>query len=310
MDTLYLDITDSTPKEIRHVERVMVKEDQDNQLLGLPPSTIIAIAVPVALFVIGMFILRRQKRKQRADLKKKRSDEMKVWTGKYLQQVSDRASSFKLMANSVMNGDSLPPNPPTNLSMSYLQTLSADSLDPIIHPNGTASMNGRFEHYLEYLDAIQESEQVKTEGELASEEWSEMWARFNKDYKETLEFIHTFFSDLSTNVSEENPPDSFLLKLFEIRNEWYVLTKQDPQNEMTITFESLFTPIKTYCEERIQENPSDPRPFQLQDKIDRVLGQREQIKSKRKRFNVLFTDVSEKLIDCQKQISKGADYLF
>jgi hypothetical protein len=304
MDTLFLDITDSSPSKVRHVERVMMQQQEGGpDLLGMPVTVWLAILIPV--FLIGVFwLIRVWKQKQDARKKTdKHVEELMIWTGRFIRTVDDQMRMF------LNPSQQLSKNTATSQTLGKFKALEPIDFRALVHPNGNLSNNGRFERYLDFIEAVETSKQIGSVGQEKLEDLAKSKESYQKAYEALIDYIHEFFTEISTSVSDKNPPDAFLLKLFEIRNEWYVQARKSPESEEEISFRELFQPLEALCDEQINSGNADQRPFLLKEKIARVTRLRERNDNHRKALKKDLQKLAEYLDDQKKAISDCAEYL-
>lgn len=305
MDTLYLDITDSTPKQVRHVERVLMQDQEamSTQLFGMPIWGWLAVLVPIAVLVIAWLIWKSNRGKEAREVSKRKAEELRMWLSRYLNHLELRAEKF------AKPGASKDEHQKESGSSPLFQFLDAGSMESLIHPNGKTSTNGRFERYLDLLDTVEQTEKLSEQGNEELKKLTDARKEFKRSYDHLIDFIHEFFTELSTSVSADNPPGEFLLKLFEIRNEWYVQIRNNPGSEYEISYRELFTPLGELCATVIRSNDADSKPFILKEKIDRLLLQREALDQLEKETEQKLGDYSKKIREAGKDIQACGDYL-
>lgn len=304
MDTLFLDITDSSPSKIRHVERVMMQQQEGGpDLLGMPVMVWLAILIPV--FLIGIFwLIRVWKHKQDARKKTdKQVEELMIWTGRFIRTVDDQMQMF------LNPSQQLSKNKATSQTLRKIKAFEPVDFRELVHPNGNLSNNGRFERYLDFMEAVETSREIGSLGLTKIESWAKSKEEYQRAYEELINYIHEFFTELSTSVSENKPPDAFLLKLFEIRNEWYVQARKSPESEEEISFRELFQPLDGLCDEQINSGKADQRPFVLKERISRLMRLRQKLENQQRNLKSELQKLAENLEDQKKAIADCAEYL-
>lgn len=273
------------------------------ELFGMPVWAWLAIVVPVAVLIIAWLIWRRKTDKEAKEKSQRKADELNMWIGRYLNHLEIKAEQFSKASDSEGNSIS------SDSSSPMFRFLDAGSMEALIHPNGKTSTNGRFERYLDLLDIVEKTENTFELGQEELQKLRTVRSEFKRAYDSLIDFIHEFFTELSTSVSSENPPSEFLLKLFEIRNEWYVQVRNNPDSEYEISYRELFQPLGELCEEVIRNKDSDSKPYVLKEKIDRLLLQKEALDIMEKEAENRLQTYSSKMRDAGKEIRACGEYL-